>query len=123
MDIPPKILICHDDADFAIAACETATNSGFQPVAINDGRQFKTAYNDHRPALILHEFFTEFLDGIELVKWLVEQQNRSPVVLTINRQISLTRAAVALARNADLFALSILIRPASDVELADALRI
>jgi len=117
----PVLLIGHHHPGTIELASNFADQNGFRPCIEMDGRNFTRAYTDNPPTLILYEFFTDHFDGIELVRWLVDGENTARVVMTAASNLNVTGAAIAMAEQTDLFALTVLPSGASDETLLTAL--
>lgn len=117
----PVMLIGHNDAETIEIASGFADRNGFRPCVELDELKFTRAYIENPPTLILYEFFTDYLDGIELVRWLIEEKNTARVVMTAASNLNVTAAAVAMAQHAGLFSLTVLPPGVSDSHLLAAL--
>ena len=117
----PTILISHSDNTLVTLISNIAGNINYQCHIISISSYFYTEYKTLKPDLILHDFFMESLDGIELVRWLIEQGNRAGVILATGKKLELTKAASVLAARANLFPVTILPIPASRSDIQSAL--
>lgn len=117
------ILTVQTDQNFNQIVAEIAKENGCTANVSLNGKTFANDYERIRPTVILYDFFTEFLDGIELTSWLIENDNTARVILTADHSLVLTRAASALAKRANRFPLSILPCPASRDEILASLKV
>jgi DNA-binding response OmpR family regulator len=121
-DENPVLLIVQQDQAFAIVIADIATQCGYKTHIIEISKELPGKYREVRPKVILMELLMPDFDGIEMVKWLIEEQSRSKVLMMARRGPSLARPAVVLAAISNLFTVTILPQPLSDENIRAALQ-
>ncbi|MEM6315393.1 MAG: response regulator [Planctomycetota bacterium] len=80
---PTRILIADDESHIRNVVKIKLTNAGYQVTAVSDGQQALDAYQQERPALLITDYHMPQLDGIGLVRALVERNadDLAPIVM------------------------------------------
>ena len=76
----PRLLLIDDEpalADFMA----NAQSSGFVPVVTSDDAQFRDAFLEERPDMVALDLGMPGMDGVELIRFLADQDYRSPVLI------------------------------------------
>lgn len=55
--------------------------SGFEPVATSRDEEFRGAFDERRPAMVVLDLGMPGMDGVELLRFLAEQQFEGPVLI------------------------------------------
>jgi CheY-like chemotaxis protein len=121
-DENPVLLIVQQDQALAAVIAEIATQCGYETHLIENSKELAGKYREVRPTVILMELLMPDLDGIEMTKWLIEEQSRSRVLMTARRGPGLAKPAVMLAAISNLFTVTILPQPLSDENIRAALQ-
>jgi DNA-binding response OmpR family regulator len=77
----PRLLLIDDEpalADFLAAA---ARGAGFDPVITAEDRQFRDEFLAQRPEAVALDLGMPGMDGVELIRFLADQDYRSPVLI------------------------------------------
>lgn len=98
-------LVLQNNLSQSVNVEAVAMSFGYDPLVISRSRHIHTAYGSVKPALIVTDLFMEDFDGIDVIRWLIAQQCTTDVILTINGDEVIGRAAIAIAANAGLFRL------------------
>jgi len=115
------LLIVQDDHAFASATAKIAEELGYETLTIHSSTDFYQAYSLIRPAVIVMELLMQEVDGIEMVRWLIKQNNRAAVIMTVKSKPLLAEAAVALVKHANLFNITVLHQPLNSDDIREIL--
>lgn len=77
----PRILLIDDEpalADFIASAAEL---SGFDPSVTSDDQAFRARFVDETPAMVALDLQMPGMDGVELLRFLADQDFRGPVLI------------------------------------------
>ena len=77
----PRLLLIDDEPALAAFMASAAQSSGFDPVVTSDDAQFRDAFLDERPDMVARDLGMPGLDGVELIRFLADQDYRSPVLI------------------------------------------
>lgn len=65
-----RLLIMDDEPDFAEYIGIVGEQLGYETLKINDSREFKKAYIEFAPDVLVLDMVMPEIDGVELIKWL-----------------------------------------------------
>jgi len=77
----PRLLLIDDEPALADFMANAAQSSGFVPVVTSDDAQFRDAFLDERPDMVALDLGMPGMDGVELIRFLANQDYRSPVLI------------------------------------------
>lgn len=77
----PRLLLIDDEPALAEFVADVARDCGFDPVLTSTDAQFRSAMLAERPDMIALDLGMPGMDGVELLRFLAEQQCRSPVLI------------------------------------------
>lgn len=78
---PPRLLLIDDEPALARFMADAASGCGFEPVVTSQDREFRDAFIAERPDLVALDLGMPGMDGVELIRFLAEQEYRSPVLI------------------------------------------
>ena len=78
---PPRLLVIDDEPALAEFVAHAARACGFKPVLTLDDTQFKREFESGRPDAAVLDLGMPGMDGVELLRFLAEQEFRSPVLI------------------------------------------
>jgi len=76
----PRLLLIDDEPALAEYLANAARSSGFEPVITERYSQFREAFIAHRPEMVALDLGMP-VDGVELTRFLAEQNYRGPVLI------------------------------------------
>lgn len=76
-----RLLLIDDEPALADFLARAAAGCGFEPVVTSEDAQFRDEFLSHRPDLVALDLGMPGMDGIELLRFLAEQDYRSPVLI------------------------------------------
>ena len=76
-----KLLASEDDPDGAASVRDAATDAGFDVVVAATGEAGVTAFREQRPALVLTDLVLPDIDGIEVLRRILQLDRRVPVIM------------------------------------------
>jgi DNA-binding response OmpR family regulator len=77
----PRLLLIDDEPVLAEFMANAASDCGFEPVITSDDGQFRQAFLEQLPDMVALDLGMPGMDGVELIRFLAEQDYRSPVLI------------------------------------------
>lgn len=77
----PRLLLIDDEPALAEFLANAARESGFDPVITSEDWQFREEFVANRPNMVALDLGMPGMDGVELLRFLAEQDYRSPVLI------------------------------------------
>ena len=77
----PRLLLIDDEPALADFVANAARESGFEPVITSQDRQFRDEFLANRPNMVALDLGMPGMDGVELLRFLADQDYRSPVLI------------------------------------------
>lgn len=78
---PPRLLLIDDEPALAEFVANAARMCGFAPTLTSNDEQFRTEFQADRPDAAVLDLGMPGMDGVELLRFLAEQEFRSPVLI------------------------------------------
>ena len=78
---PPRLLLIDDEPALADFMADAASGCGFEPVVTSDDEQFREEFIATRPDMVALDLGMPGMDGVELLRFLAEQDYGSPVLI------------------------------------------
>ena len=76
----PRLLLIDDEPALAEYLANAASSSGFEPIITERDRDFRAAFLANRPEMVALDLGMP-VDGVELTRFLAEQDYRGPVLI------------------------------------------
>jgi DNA-binding response OmpR family regulator len=77
----PRLLLIDDEPVLADFLASAALETGFEPVITSEDQQFRDEFTAKRPDMVALDLGMPGMDGVELLRFLAEQDYRSPVLI------------------------------------------
>ena len=77
----PRLLLIDDEPVLAEFLASAARESGFEPVITSEDREFRDSFLAKRPNMVALDLGMPGMDGVELLRFLAEQDYRAPVLI------------------------------------------
>ncbi|HET7575813.1 MAG TPA: response regulator [Sphingomicrobium sp.] len=77
----PRLLLIDDEPTLAEFLADAARESGFDPVIAEQDDEFRQAFMTDRPDMVALDLGMPGMDGVELIRFLAEQDYRAPVLI------------------------------------------
>jgi DNA-binding response OmpR family regulator len=77
----PRLLLIDDEPALAQFVASAASESGFDPLITDCDEDFRQAFRDQRPDLVVLDLGMPGMDGVELLRFLADQDYSSPVLI------------------------------------------
>ena len=77
----PRLLLIDDEPALAEFLANAARESGFEPVITSQDRQFRDEFLANRPNMVALDLGMPGMDGVELLRFLADQDYRAPVLI------------------------------------------
>lgn len=78
---PPRLLLIDDEPALAEFLASAAEESGFEPLVAEGDAEFREAFLETRPEMVALDLGMPGMDGVELIRFLAEQDYRAPVLI------------------------------------------
>jgi DNA-binding response OmpR family regulator len=116
-----RLLIIDDEPDFGQYVCGVAEGMNFNVRVTTQAPQFKEAYENFDPTVIVLDVIMPETDGIELVNWLAEQHFRGALIVVTGFTPHYASMASTLSVAKGLVSAATLFKPIGLVDLRAAL--
>ncbi len=77
----PSLLLIDDEPALAAFLADAARECGFEPVVTSNDKEFREALASTQPDIVALDLGMPGMDGVELLRFLAEQDYRSPVLI------------------------------------------
>jgi DNA-binding response OmpR family regulator len=77
----PRLLLIDDEPALADFLASAATESGFRPAITGDDEEFRKAFLAERPDMVALDLGMPGMDGVELIRFLADQDYEAPVLI------------------------------------------
>ena len=78
---PPRLLLIDDEPALAEFVANAARLCGFEPVLTSNDEQFQSEFRKERPDAAVLDLGMPGMDGVELLRFLADQEFRSAVLI------------------------------------------
>ena len=92
----PRLLLIDDEPSLAQFLASAASESGFEPVITQHDDQFRTAFLEQAPDMVALDLGMPGMDGVELIRFLADQDYRAPVLIVSGFDRRVLESAVRL---------------------------
>jgi len=77
----PRLLLVDDEPVLAQFMADAALGCGFVPIVTSDDEQFRSCFLAEEPEMVALDLGMPGMDGIELLRFLAEQDFKAPVLI------------------------------------------
>ena len=77
----PRLLLIDDEPALAAFVAKAADMCGFAPVIAEQDQQFRDLFHQQRPQMVALDLGMPGMDGVELLRFLADEQFREPVLI------------------------------------------
>lgn len=77
----PRLLVIDDEPALGEYLASVARDSGWQVDVTSSDRRFRESFIENPPALVVLDLGMPGMDGVELLRFLAEQDHRAPVLI------------------------------------------
>jgi len=77
----PRLLLIDDEPALADYLANAARSCGFDPLVTAKDQEFREAFVANRPEMVALDLGMPGMDGVELTRFLAEQEYRGPVLI------------------------------------------
>ena len=77
----PRLLLIDDEPALADFLANAAQSVGFEPIVTAEDQEFRDAFVAGRPEMVALDLGMPGMDGVELTRFLAEQDYRGPVLI------------------------------------------
>ena len=77
----PRLLLIDDEPAVAAFVAKAAGMCGFDPIIAEEDRQFRDLFREQRPRMVALDLGMPGMDGVELIRFLADEEFREPVLI------------------------------------------
>ena len=77
----PQLLLIDDEPALAAFVAHAAEECGFEPTLTSEDRSFREKFLDQRPDMVALDLGMPGMDGVELLRFLADENFRAPVLI------------------------------------------
>jgi len=77
----PRLLLIDDEPALAEFLAQAARDSGFDPVITEQDHEFRDSFLAERPDMVALDLGMPGMDGVELIRFLADQDYEAPVLI------------------------------------------
>jgi len=77
----PQLLLIDDEPALAAFMASAAAACGFSPIVTSNDAQFRDAFRSRRPEMVALDLGMPGMDGVELIRFLADEDYRAPVLI------------------------------------------
>jgi len=77
----PRLLLIDDEPALADFLANAAREAGFEPIITSEDQQFRDEFVALRPNMVALDLGMPGMDGVELIRFLADQDYRAPVLI------------------------------------------
>jgi DNA-binding response OmpR family regulator len=77
----PRLLVIDDEPALADFVAQVARECGFAPILTPNAAAFRDAVRSERPDMVALDLGMPGMDGVELLRFLAEEDHRAPVLI------------------------------------------
>ena len=77
----PRLLLIDDEPALAAFVAKAADMCGFAPVIAESDQQFRDKFHENHPQMVALDRGMPGMDGVELLRFLADQEYRDPVLI------------------------------------------
>lgn len=116
-----RVLVIDDEVEFGKFVGEVARGLGLEVEVTTQARQFKEAVGRFKPDVIIMDMVMPGTEGIELIRWLAQEQYRTRVVVVTGYNPEYAKMASLMARAEGVIEVTTLSKPVALAQLRSAL--
>ncbi len=113
----PRLLLIDDEPALAAFVAKAADLCGFEPVIAESDQLFRDKFHEARPQMVALDLGMPGMDGVELIRFLADQDFRDPVLIISGFDRRVLESAVRLGVTLGLSMVGPLEKPARLEEL------
>ncbi len=118
---PNRLLVVDDEADICELVKDVAEGIGFEVAALTHADEFRTTYRDIAPTVIILDLHMPGTDGIELLRFLADDQVSAHILLVSGTDARVLSTARRLGKTHGLNMLGAMQKPIMVSDLEDFL--
>jgi DNA-binding response OmpR family regulator len=77
----PRLLLIDDEPALAEYLANAARTAGFEPIVTERDGEFRESFTANRPEMVAVDLGMPGMDGVELIRFLADQDYRGPVLI------------------------------------------
>ena len=77
----PRLLLIDDEPALAEFVAKAADLCGFEPSIAEQDQEFRDKFHEHRPQMVVLDLGMPGMDGVELIRFLADEDFKDPVLI------------------------------------------
>ena len=118
----PRLLLIDDEPQLAAFVANAAQLSGFLPIETSQDDEFRIAFDQSRPEMVVLDLGMPGMDGVELLRFLAEREFKGPVLIISGFDARILESAYRLGEELGLKMTGPIEKPARLDELESILK-
>src|SRR4051812_29674409 len=118
----PRLLLIDDEPALAEFLANAARATGFEPVITAEDEEFRSEFRAQRPDMVALDLGMPGMDGVELLRFLADEDYRAPVLIVSGFDRRVLESAFRLGEALGLVMAGPLEKPVRLEELEDELQ-
>jgi DNA-binding response OmpR family regulator len=118
----PRLLVIDDEPTLADFVAQVAEECGFVPILTANDQEFRDAVRQERPDMVALDLGMPGMDGVELLRFLAEEDSRAPVLIISGFDRRVLESAFRLGEALGLHMIGPLEKPVRFQELERVLK-
>ena len=118
----PRLLLIDDEPALAAFVAKAADMCGFEPLIAEQDQQFRDKFRETRPQMVALDLGMPGMDGVELLRFLADEDYRDPVLIISGFDRRVLESAFRLGSAMVLQMVGPLEKPARLEELEEILK-
>lgn len=98
----PRLLLVDDEPSLGQYLADAAGECGFDAMVTGDDREFRDAFLDDRPDMVALDLGMPGMDGVELIRFLADQDYSNPVLIVSGHDRRVLESAFRLGETMGL---------------------
>lgn len=116
-----RLIVIDDEKEFAAFVVDVAKGLGYEAVAADNAHAFRELYAVGIPDVVVSDIVMPGTDGIEIIRWLMEQNARARILIASGYGLAYAGAAKMLGESQGKLSITIMAKPVKAAALRDFL--
>lgn len=116
------VLVVDDEPALGKFVRRALSTSGFEVEVTSHAAAFKTLFIERKPVIVIIDIVMPDTDGIELVRWIAQQDKDVHVIIASGSKSEYARAAALIGQSAGIKSIDNLRKPLGLAELRSAIQ-
>ncbi len=106
-----RLLVVDDEPEFCQIVKLVATELGYDLAEANNGDEFKRLYSEFEPTTIVLDLIMPQTDGIDLLRWLIDQECRAKIIVVTGYDTAYSKMAKMIGDEGGIHSIETFTKP------------